>query len=207
MTRFSFFSVLKFLPGILLVQAATGILVVVALKTPLEDTWILFVLLALTTALLVALWFASVADHVKNKAVAQAKHGFVREREKLRVNAEKEKSKVIKQSHQQAAKATNRAQSKANFKTGVALAGVMGLGAIMVFSQLFTLGLITLSTAGGALLGYGVRARQGRWLGKAETAPRLGAGDGVADFMRARPVLPAIKGPVRSPKKTGTSPA
>lgn len=160
MNQFSFLGVFRFLIGIVLAQAVTIILVVAALKTQLEETWGIFALLVLTTGLLAALLSASIANHVKKDAVARVKESFSKEREKIRVRAEKEKTKVIKHSHQQIIKATSRVRSRADLKVGAAFLGLLGLGTMMLFTQLFTIGLLTMSTAGGALAGYLMRARQ-----------------------------------------------
>jgi hypothetical protein len=160
MDRFSFSSVFKFLVGILLAQIITVVLVLAGVRMGQEETWILFSLLALVTGLLAALWFASIASQVRKDAIARVREDFFRQREKIRIRAEREKTKVIKRSHQQIIKETSRVRSKANFKTSAAFLGVMGLGAIMLFTQFVTVGLLTLSTAGGALVGYAVRVRQ-----------------------------------------------
>lgn len=160
MIRFSFSGIFKFLTGILLVQTATGILVVVALRTDNREAWLLFVLLALTLCLLTAFWFASIITHAKKDATAQIREGFSREREKIRVRAEREKSKVIEKSHRQIIKDRSRTQAKANTKSGALFVGVLALGGIMVFTQFFTFGLLIMTTAGGALAGYLMRSRQ-----------------------------------------------
>ncbi|MEN8129284.1 MAG: hypothetical protein ABFS45_03630 [Pseudomonadota bacterium] len=160
MNQFNFSGVFRFLIGTLLAQIVTIILVIAAFRTSLEETWIIFALLVLTTGLLAALLSASIANHVKKDAIARAKEGFLQERERIRVRAEKEKTKVIKQSHQQIIKATSRVRSKADLKVGAAFLGLLGLGAMMLFTQFITIGLLTLSTAGGALAGYLMRARQ-----------------------------------------------
>jgi len=160
MMRFSFSGLFKFLTGILLLQVATGILVVLALRTESHEVWLLFLLLALTLCLLTAFWFASIITHAKKDATAQVREDFSREREKIRVRAEREKSKVIEKSHQQIIKDRGRIQAKANTKSGVLFAGMLTLGGIMVFTQFFTFGLLIMTTAGGALAGYLVRSRQ-----------------------------------------------
>ena len=47
---------------------------------------------------------------------------------------------------------------------GDRVAGAVGVGALLVVGQMVTLGLLTLTTAGGGLAGYLVRARQDRKL-------------------------------------------
>jgi len=150
----------KYLPGIVLVQVATVALVLAALKTDDRELWIAIAYLALIINLVTAFWFGSITSHLKKDAVAKAREQFSQEREKLRVNAEKQKSKLLKQSHAQMTKATNRAHAKANFKVGAAFAGIIGAGALMIFTQFMTLGILTLATGGGALAGYLARLRQ-----------------------------------------------
>lgn len=193
MRQFNFSSVFKFLIGIFLAQAATVILVMAAARTHLEETWIIFALLALMTGFVTALWFASIASHVEKDAVARAKDDFSREREKIRVRAEKEKNKVIKQSHQQIIKETSRVQAKASFKVGAAFVGLLGLGALMLFTQFVTVGLLTLSTAGGALVGYLVRARQDYLNRKQNKAQQAVSKTKPVNIVEARPAQPRIE--------------
>lgn len=142
----------KFLIGILLLQAATALLTYTAMQTDLEQTMWLFGMLAVTLGVLVALWFDSVIGSVKEHAMARQHKRHAREREKLRVQAEKDKSKIAKE--------RRRSSGGATLKTGLAVGGMVGVGVAMMFAQLMTLGLLTVSAAGGAALGYGMRSRQ-----------------------------------------------
>lgn len=151
---------LRYLPGIVLVQVATVALALAALKTDDRELWIAIACLALIINLVTAFWFGSITSHLKKDAVAKAREQFSQEREKLRVNAERQKSKLLKQTHAQMTKATNRAHARANFKVGAAFAGIIGAGALMMFTQFMTLGILTLATGGGALAGYLTRLRQ-----------------------------------------------
>ncbi|MGH8615872.1 MAG: hypothetical protein ACREYF_28640 [Gammaproteobacteria bacterium] len=150
----------RFLPGLILLQAATAVLVYAALSQPVKGYWIAFGLIALLTNVLTAFWFGAIVKQIKKDAVARTKEVFAKERERLRLQTEKEKSKVIEQSHKRVVQETNRAQAKANFKVGAAFVGALGVGAVMLFTELVTLGLLTLSTGGGALAGYLMRERQ-----------------------------------------------
>jgi hypothetical protein len=144
--------VFKFLIGILLLQVATALLTYTAMQTDLDQTIWLFVALGGTLGVLVALWFDSVIGSVKEQAVARQHKRHAREREKLRVQAEKEKAKLVKQ--------RKRSSGGATLKTGLAVGGTVGVGVAFMFAQLMTLGLLTISAAGGAALGYTVRSRQ-----------------------------------------------
>jgi hypothetical protein len=160
MSRYSISDLIKFLLGLLLVQTATGVQVLAALRSENREIWLLFALLSLTLGSLAALWFTSIVNHARKDATARVKDDFSREREKIRLRAEREKTRVIEKSHQQIIKARDRSQAKANVKVGASFAGVLALGGIMLFSQFFTLGMLLMTTAGGALAGYSFRARQ-----------------------------------------------
>jgi hypothetical protein len=178
MSRYPLPGLLKFLLGITIVQAATAAIVMAVLRTSDQQVWWLLGGLALTLSLLAASWFVSIVNHAKKDAVAGMKDSFTREREKIRAKAEKhkeemsrerekirlraerEKTKIVKDTHEQLIKERVRSNSKANFKVGASFAGLIGVGAMMLFTQFITLGLITLTTAGGALAGYTYRLRQ-----------------------------------------------
>ncbi len=165
----------KFLVGILLIQGTAALLVYAALKSDHIEVWLLLGALAVVISFLAAFWFASAAGHFRKDALARVRENFSREREQIRVKAEREKTKVIKQSHQEIAKERSRAQNKANFKVGASVATAVGLGALMLLTQFVTIGLLTLTTAGGALGGYLFRARQDRSERLGAEPKRLGA--------------------------------
>ena len=152
----------RYLPGILIIQVATVALLLAAGKTSDPELWIAIGCLALVISVVTAFWFESIASHLKKDAVTQAKDEFFREREKLRVNAERQKNRLIEKSHKQITRETNRAHARASFKVGGAFIGVIAAGTLMVFTQFITLGLLLLATGGGALAGYLARARQER---------------------------------------------
>ena len=153
-------SMFRFLPGIIIVEAAMVALVTAFMNASTEANWIPMALLVAIVTVLVAFWFGSIADHVKKDALAQAKDDFVRDRENLLVAAEADKRKVVEQSHKQLIKETNQVHAKANFKLGAAFVGILSIGAVLLSVELMTIGLLTLTTAGGALAGYVIRARQ-----------------------------------------------
>ena len=161
MFRFSASSLIKFLIGNLLLQAVTVLLVYTALQGNLEETWWLFVTLGIAIGVLVAFWFTSIAEGHRRRAESQLKERHFREREAIRTKLEKEKARAIKTTEREAAKLKARAATGNMLKTGGLVAGAVGV--MLVMTQFVTVGLLTLTTAGGLLLGYGVRARQDRW--------------------------------------------
>jgi small-conductance mechanosensitive channel len=151
---------LKYFMGILIIQAATVAMTLAAIKSDDRELWLAVLLLALILALVTAFWFVSVASHAKKDALANARDEFSREREKLRVNAERQKTRLIRKSHEEIRKETNRAHARSSFKLGAGFIGIVAAGSLMIFSQLLTLGLLTLAVGGGALGGYLMRVRQ-----------------------------------------------
>ncbi len=108
-------SMFRFLPGIIIVEAAMVALVTAFMNASTEANWIPMALLVAIVTVLVAFWFGSIADHVKKDALAQAKDDFVRDRENLLVAADADKRKVVEQSHKQLIKETNQVHATANF--------------------------------------------------------------------------------------------
>ncbi len=151
---------LKYLLGILIIQAATVAMTLAAMKSDDQELWLAVLLLALILGLVTAFWFASIASHARKDALANARDEFSKEREKLRVNAERQKTRLIRKSHEEIRKETNRAHARSSFKLGAGFIGIVAAGSLMIFSQLLTLGLLTLAVGGGALGGYLMRVRQ-----------------------------------------------
>ncbi|NKN33233.1 hypothetical protein [Marichromatium bheemlicum] len=156
-------SLIRFLIGIFLLQGVTALLVYTALSTDWQTTWPLFALLAGAIGILVALWFNTIADAYRHRATSRLSERFSKEREKIRVKAEQQRAKAGRSQERLAAKA-RRSSWGASLKTGAVVGGAVGIGVTMMLTQFVTLGLVTLSAAGGAALGYGVRVRQQRVL-------------------------------------------
>ena len=172
MIQFSLPAFIKFLAGIFLLQGATALLLLTAQDADLERSGWLIGLLGVLIGVIAALWFSSIAGHASQHSFVRASEKFNRQRDRLRRQAEKEKTREIKDSHQQLLRETRRVQSRSTWKLGAAMAGIAGLGVLLLFTQFMTLGLLAVSATGGALLGYGIRARQFPALGRtADTKP------------------------------------
>jgi len=192
MNRFSIPAIVKCAIGILLVQGATALLVITALRVNLGETWLLMLCLALLIGLLATLWFSSVASHCNQRTLAIASEKFNRQRERIRRQSEKEKTKEIKDSHRQLLRETRRVHSRSNLKLGAALAGLATVGVALFFTQFMTLGVLALSLTGGALLGYGVRSRQIRLPGKGKISSGVMV-EKLPEAEQAELLLPAAK--------------
>lgn len=160
MAPFSLPVFVKFLVGIFLLQGATALLLMTAQNADLQKTGWLIGLLGILIGVIAAFWFTSITSHASQHSFLRASEKYQRQRDRIIRRAEKEKTQEIKNSHQQLLRETRRVQGRSTVKLGAALTGVAGLGVLLLFTQFMTLGLLAVSATGGALLGYGIRARQ-----------------------------------------------
>lgn len=143
-----------------MVQLGTVVLVVLS---PNELDTAGFLRLAIPLffmALMVAFWFASLSAYHRKDEVEKVKSSFAQERETLKVNAERDKTRVVKQAQKDIAKEARNTHAKANFKVGASFAGVLGVGALFVFAQMMTAGLLTIAVTAGAMGGYYWRGKR-----------------------------------------------
>jgi hypothetical protein len=166
MTPFSLPAFIKFLVGIFLLQGATALLLMTAQDADLHRTGWLIGLLGVLIGVIAALWFSTIASHASQHSLIRASEKYNRQRDRIRRQAEKEKTREIRNSHQQVLRETRRLQNRSTLKLGAAMTGIAGMGVILLFTQFMTLGLLAVSATGGALLGYGIRARQNPALGR-----------------------------------------
>jgi hypothetical protein len=181
MIPFSLPAFIKFLLGVFLLQGATALLVMAVQDADLHRSGWLVVSLGILIGVIAALWFSAIASYASQHSFARASEKFNRQRDRIRRQADKEKTKEIRNSHQQVMRETRRQRNRATLKYGgAALAGIAGLGVLLLFTQFITLGLLAVSAAGGALLGYGVRARQYPQISQTE--------DATVDSLPGKPV-------------------
>lgn len=195
------FTLIRFLIGIFLLQGVTGLLVYTALSTEWQSTWPLFLLLGGSIGALVALWFSAMVGAERRHAVARASERFSKEREQIRVKAEQQRTKDMRTQERLAAKAAKGGGlgRGLSLKSGALVGGAVGVGAAMLLTQFVTLGLLTLATAGGAALGYGVRVRQERLIG----GRRLGSDDAGLKVIGSQETPLAIEGRGRRARSPG----
>lgn len=154
---------IKFLPGIVILQAITaGLTYLLVTGGPTSENHLFFALIALDIAfiLLMALWFSSLARQNNFAAMESLKEAHAKEREKLRVNAERQKNRLANKKHKEILKETKRAYRMANIKAGSVVIGLVLLGGVLVYSQFIAFGSMLLTAGGGGLLGYLARAKQ-----------------------------------------------
>ena len=151
---------LKFIFGILLLQVITIALVLIAPADLANWDWLRLVIPVLIAGLLTAFWFGSIAARQRKDKISRLKEHHAKERETIRVNAERAKSELVKQAQRKTLQEVKRASTRANIKIGLAFAGAAGLGGLLILTQFMTLGWLTLAAAGGGLGGYLLRIRQ-----------------------------------------------
>ena len=151
----------RYLPGIFLIQIISVVLVYlhgfdisgVDIKSALQLLVPLLVL-GITTAL----WFEHIGRARAQRHVEKLKENHAKDREKLQKQTEKEKNRVRVEAQKAIKRETRRVNTKANIKTFVSLGVAGGAGLLLLFTELFTLGMMTLMTASGAMGGYLWRA-------------------------------------------------
>jgi fatty acid desaturase len=160
---------LKFVPGILLLQAITIALVLIGSGDPANWGWVRLAVPVLIAGILTAFWFGSIAARQHKDELSRLREDHAKERESIRLNAERAKTKMVKQTQRQTLQEVRRSSRRANIKIGLALAGAAGLGGLLVMTQFMSLGLLMLAFVGGATGGYILRIRQER--GKPQLPP------------------------------------
>jgi len=168
----------RYLPVIILVQLVTAALLWASLDSPPKQLLLQFGLPAMLVAVVTALWFASIGRMDSERVIAKLKLQHAKEREKLHVNAEKTKSKVIEQSHKEIRKHEKRIGRKASLKVGLAFFSATAVGVLFVITEFLMFGLMTITTSLGGLGGYLLRARQSYGVKTTSTVPEIRVIDG-----------------------------
>ncbi len=175
---------LRYLPGIVMVQVMTLALFWVNREASAQDLLLRAGLPALIIALVTALWLSTIGRMAAEQRRAKLIEKHAEERERLNRQIERTRSDVLQRASADQAKLLERAHTererlvekthrqliqrersisrRANVKVGLAFMTVTGLGVVMLVTELLMLGLLTITTAGGAMGGYMLRWRQNR---------------------------------------------
>lgn len=148
----------RYLLGLFFVQIATITFLVLGLDSLDQLGWLYVLLPSALLAIATAFWFSALGKQDAQREIAAVKEQHARERESLQVDAERAKTDLVRKTQQEIARQVHRAHNQANFKVGATFAGTAGIGALLLFTQFMTLGLLTIAVAGGALGGYLWRA-------------------------------------------------
>lgn len=153
---------LRYLPGILLAQIVTLVLFWVNLAVDSPARWVNVALPAGLVTVLTAFWFASIAraDAERFSAGLRAEHA--RDREQLQLDAERSRAQIREQAQLAITREHRRIGRRANLKVGLAFAAAGAAGLLLLVTEMLMLGMLTISTTGGAIGGYLLRLRQQR---------------------------------------------
>lgn len=173
---------LRYLPGIVLVQLVTLAFFWANQTGSTQELLLRVVLPSVLFAFVTAFWFSAVSRTQAEKQLGKLRQAHSEDREKLQREMERsrsdvlqkasadrakimerahvEREKLVKKTHKEVLRTERSASRRASLKVGLAFAAVAALGVVMLISELLTLGLMTLTTAGGALGGYLLRWRQ-----------------------------------------------
>ena len=135
---------LKFFPGILLLQVITIGLVLIAPADLESWGWLRLAVPVFIVGFLTALWFGSISAHQRKDEINRMSKTHYKEREALRVNAERAKAELLRKAQRTTLKEVRRSSMRANIKVGLAFAGLAGLGGVLILTQFMSLGLLTL---------------------------------------------------------------
>lgn len=146
---------LRFLFGILLVQAVTAGLFLFADASPADiKGWLPMAVAAGAIGVVAAFWFATVAQNLRREELERLRADFAKERADLRVKAERDKQRAERRTRKDLVGESRRTEARANRKVAMIAASAGGLGVLMIFASSLALGLSLLTGAGGALAGY-----------------------------------------------------
>ncbi len=175
---------LRYLPGIVLVQIVTFTLFWVNQGASIEQLLLRVGLPAVMFSAVTALWLSLIGrmDAEQRNSALREQHAeermqLNREIERVRSEALQEASadkaqllerahtereRLVRQTHKEIMKQERSASRRSNMKVGLAFMGLTGFGVLMLVTQFMTLGLLTITTAGGAMGGYLLRWKQSK---------------------------------------------
>lgn len=151
---------LKFVLAVALVQGMTVLLVFAWQHTGSADATLTLAGIGLGVGLFAALWLASMARGTHREALLRAEGDLARERERQKRLTERERNKAAESARREAQREVLKLKTRTNVKLGGAAVGMVGLGTLLLLTQFMSLGVLLLSSSGGALAGYLYRGRQ-----------------------------------------------
>ena len=171
----------RFFFAVFLIQLATIGLFYAAVQAGLDNRQLILTigLLELLFTLLASFWLSAMARQHHQDQLDAIKEAHAREREEIRVHAERQKARFVSRKHKELLKNQRRTEAVSNFKIGAIFAASILFGAAMLYTQLVTFGLLVLSTSGGALAGYLLRGR--RLVRHQNFSPAIARTDKTAD--------------------------
>jgi hypothetical protein len=167
----------RHLTGVLLAQGATGLVVWLAFAGPNPAGWALAGPVGAVVGLITAMWLSGLGAAERRAERARAEARLAEARETLRVEAARERAEHVRQTERERADQIARAEraradalaeaerrvAKAArtrglpLKLGLTAGALAGVGVALMAAQFVTLGLVAVTAAGGAALGWRLR--------------------------------------------------
>ncbi len=144
------------------VQVAATAVTLAVFNLGTQDAWIAAGIYLVVSSFIFSYWLKLLSDIRVKDVVANEREKFLSERERIKVQAEQEKLNMVRDTHKLVSREAARASARANTKIGlIAVIAVVG-GVALIAAQMFALGILMISTAGGGLAGYLMRLKQER---------------------------------------------
>ncbi|MGB0867582.1 MAG: hypothetical protein ACPGSC_13815, partial [Granulosicoccaceae bacterium] len=144
----------------LLIQVAAVVVTLGVFRVGTNDAWIAAGIYLISSSFIFAYWIKLLSDIRLKDSIAAEREKYLAERERIKLQAEQEKLNLVRDTHKLVSKEAAKASARANTKVGLIAAVAVVGGVTLIAAQMFALGILTLSTAGGGLAGYLMRLRQ-----------------------------------------------
>jgi hypothetical protein len=164
-------SFVRLLVGVLMVQAVTVLVAVVAQRGE-PGLWPLYAALAAAVGVMAAFWFnAIVGDHRRIEA-ARVARGLAREAEALREKVERQAARRVREAEGRA-QAMARAERARSWRAGLGLGGATAVGVMLMLGQMLAVGALVLGAAGAGAVWWRVRRARAAALGAPSGKPLI----------------------------------
>lgn len=143
-----------------LIQVAAIAVTLGVFNVGTRDAWIAAAIYLVFSSFIFSYWIKLLSDIRIKDSVAHEREKYLAERERIKIQAEQEKYNMLRDTHKLVSREAAKASARANTKIGLIAAVAVAGGVTLIAAQMFALGILILSTAGGGLGGYLMRLRQ-----------------------------------------------
>lgn len=143
-----------------LIQVAATAVTLGVFNVGTRDAWIAAAIYLIISSFIFSYWIKLLSDTRIKDSIAHEREKYLAERERIKIQAEREKFDMLRDTHKLVSREAAKASTRANTKIGLIAAVAVAGGVMLIAAQMFALGILILSTAGGGLGGYLMRLRQ-----------------------------------------------
>jgi hypothetical protein len=144
-------SFVRLLIGVLMVQAVTALVVVLAMRGDWQAMWPLYGALGLAVGLMATFWFNAIVGDHRRLTAERLGAKFAKERDAVREKIEKRAARQIREREKQAearAKVQAREAKWSSWRTGLGFGGAAALGVVFLAGQMLLTGALVLGATG-----------------------------------------------------------